>query len=96
MKKMPLLRLSDVPMPDAPIDEINKFARTFNAYEAFGFDGAAEIANERRQNTITEMRTCLFFEQRRWRHFGVAYDAETEMYLRSTVGRIRDLLEAAS
>ena len=36
----------------------------------------AKIANERRDSTLTDLRTCLFFECRRWRHYGDDPDEE--------------------
>ena len=71
--------LSDIPVPDADINEIGCFALTFDGYEHWGaFEKCAEVANAERQNTLTDLRTCLFFEQRRWRHSGYGPDEEAE------------------
>jgi hypothetical protein len=40
------------------------------------------------------LRTCLFFEQRRWRHFGDEPDEEAMEYIRSVVQKIRAKLAA--
>ena len=60
------LQLGDVPSPDGGWDEIGAFALTFNGYEYWGsFEESGAVANERRHETIADLRTCLFFEQRR-------------------------------
>jgi hypothetical protein len=40
-------------------------------------------------DTFAELRTCLFFEQRRWRHIGEVPDAEAMAYIRDLVRQIR-------
>ena len=76
------LRPEHLPKPDASWDEIQAFALTFSGYEARGsFERCAKIANARRDSTLFELRACLFFEQRRWRHFGDNPDEETMEYL---------------
>jgi hypothetical protein len=84
------LRLSDLPSHDATWDAIQTFALAFEGYKHNGsFERAAEIANNRKNDTLSELRTCLFFEQRRWRHFGEEPDSETMAYLRGLVDAIR-------
>lgn len=83
------LVLSDIPGPSASWSEIARFALTFNGYDVCGFDGCAKIANTRRHNSLTDLRICLFFEQRRWRHFGGAPDGEDLAYMRDLVEKIR-------
>ena len=85
------LTLDMIPSIDSCWSKMVDFALTFDGYEACGsFDACAEIANARRCNTLTELRICLFFEQRRWRHFDDTPDAETMVYIRSIVEKIRD------
>jgi hypothetical protein len=84
------LKLSDIPPDDAEWKTIVPFAHTFSAYKVHGsFAAVANIANERRCENLTDLRTCLFFEQRRWNHFGTAPDVENMNYIRSLVSRIR-------
>lgn len=84
------LQLSDIPRDDASYEEISGFALTFDAYTHWGsFEKCAQVANERGHGTLTELRTCLFFEQRRWRHFGEAPDEEAMEYIRSLLASIR-------
>jgi hypothetical protein len=65
------LRLGDVPPPDADWEEICQFAHTFDGYEYWGsFKRCVEIANQRLDSTLAELRTSLFFAFRAQRHGG--------------------------
>lgn len=87
------LRVEDVPPPDADWAAISTFALSFDGYAVQGsFERCAEIANARRSESLNDLRTCLFFEQRRWRHFGETPDAEAIIYIRGIVEQIRQLL----
>ena len=88
--------LTDVPGPNVDWDTIAEFALTFDGYKAWGsFEKCAEIANAQRQETLTQVRTCLFFEQRRWRHFGEEPDKDAMEYIRGVVEKIRSRVAAA-
>ena len=88
------LRLADIPADDADLDALIHFAHTFNGYNAFGgFSGCAEIANRRDHSSLSHLRACLFFEARRWRHYGDDPDAEDLAYWRQLVGKIRACVE---
>ncbi|MBI4758552.1 MAG: hypothetical protein HY783_06080, partial [Chloroflexi bacterium] len=79
-----------IPVPDASWDVIQDFALSFPGYTIHGsFDKCAEIANAQRRETLSDLRTFLFFEQRRWRHFGQVPDKEALSYIRSLVEEIR-------
>lgn len=77
-----------------------KFALTFDGYSQYGNpDGCGELANRvlqeyradgRLPNNLAELRACVFFEQRRWRHFGEEPDDETWSYLNDLLGKIRE------
>ncbi len=87
------LRESDVPPLQADWGAIQKFALTFDGYRHWGsFERCAEIANRREHDTLTKLRTCLFFEQRRWRHFGEEPDAEALAYIHEIIESIREKL----
>ena len=91
------LRLEQIPTSDADWLAVASFAITFNGYEVWGsFEACAEIANDRRHSTLTELRTCLFFEQRRWRHFGEVPDGDSTIYIREIVEKIRGKVVAAA
>lgn len=91
------LKASRIPDPDAEWDEIGQFALTFNGYEHWGsFEACAEIARERRQSTLTELRTCLFFEQRSWRHAGYDPSPEAMRYIKHLLEQIRWRVQLAN
>ena len=72
-------------------DEIQRFALTFNAYEHCGsFEACAAVANARKAESLSDLRTCLFFEQRRWRHSGEEPDTNAMKYINSVLEQIRD------
>ena len=94
------LTADNIPMPNAEWYSIAEFALTFDAYSHWGsFDKCADIANRSAQTyaqrrvlsvSLAELRTCLFFEQRRYHHFGHGPD-ETEMrYIHALVEGIRE------
>ena len=76
------LNLSQIPSPESDYEIIEKFALTFNGYEILN---CADIANSRSAQTLTEYRASLFFEQRRFRHFGYYPTGEDLKYIRSLV-----------
>jgi hypothetical protein len=98
------LKDRDMPAPSAGWHEIGRFALSFNGYEWCGsFGKCAEIGNRGAERfresgalpeSLTELRTCLFFEQRRWRHFGLDPDEEAMSYIRALVQAIRDKVRA--
>ncbi len=89
------LSLTDIPNQIAEWGEISTFALTFDGYKRFdSFHECAEIANSRRHDSLTNIRTCLFFEQRRWRHFGEEPDNEAMTYIRDLVEKIRSKVSA--
>ncbi len=84
------LDIKHTPPENADWDEINLFAHSFDGYTASGsFERCAEIAHARRNTTLTELRTCLFFEARAWRHAGQAPEESDMPYLRELVRQIR-------
>lgn len=82
-----------VPRSNADWSTIQEFALTFDGYQENGsFDACAEIANAHKHETLGDLRTCLFFEQRRWRHFGESPDGDALRYIRSLVKAIRGMV----
>lgn len=78
--------------PPAPLDtedlgRIWEFAFKYNAYEKLGsFEAVCKLVHEREKvfmdtgkwiGTVNELRACLFFEQRRWRHMGEDPEGES-------------------
>lgn len=90
-----------VPRRDADLGSVWRFALTYDGYRRQGgFEPLAELANAsaeqyRRSGELPAQlpvaRAALFFEQRRWRHFGADPGAEDLQYLQALVERIRDL-----
>lgn len=89
------LKVNDVPADDSGLENLFRFAYTFDGYQRWGsFSRCAEIANARDHGSLVILRTCLFFEVRRWHHFGELPDAEETRYWRSLVAQIRQRLES--
>lgn len=85
------LVIEQIPDPDADWDTIQRFALTFDGYRFWGsFEKCAEVANKHLNSTLTELRTCLFFEQRRWRHFDEEPDYKAMVYLGGIIKKIRE------
>jgi hypothetical protein len=79
-----------IPPTAASWHEISRFALTFDGYAQCGsFTRCAAVANARRHATLTDLRTCLFFEQRRWRHLDAEPDAAAMAYIRDLLEQIR-------
>ena len=80
MDKIPNSQLieGDIPSHRASWKKIQPFALSFNGYKHWGsFKRCREVAEEgvtlyRGQKalnqSLTDLRTCLFFEARRWKH----------------------------
>lgn len=94
----------DIPPPNAEYwGVIDHFALSFDGYSYWdSFEKCAEIANSSVKtwkekkvlpNSLTELQTCLFFEQRRWRHFGEHPDSETMAYIHALVDAIRSKVQ---
>jgi hypothetical protein len=89
------LVLADIPASDADWGDIIPFAHSFDGYKIMGsFEACAAVANQRRHETLTELRTCLFFEARRWRHFGEDPDPPAMEYIRGLLIKMRDKIVA--
>ncbi len=90
----PKLKFADIP---ARLDRWNqsaqKFALTFDGYEHHGsLEACAKIANRKVPKTLTDYRTCLFFEQRRWRHLDCEPGKKDLAYIRSLLAGIRKMV----
>ncbi len=93
-----------MPAPDAGWHEIGRFALSFNGYEWCGsFGKCAEVGDRGLEGfretgavpeSLTELRTCLFFEQRRWRHFGLDPDYRAMCYISALLQAIREKVRA--
>ncbi len=85
------LTLDIIPEIDADWYDISMFALKFDGYKECGsVEACAAIAKTGLDTTLTELRICLFFEDRRWRHFGESPDAAGMVYIHSLIAKIRD------
>ena len=95
-----------VPDVDANLVEIFDFALIFDGYklngdEDTGFQNCAEIANNAKDvwyetktlpDSLHDLRSCLFFEQRRYHHTGgTLFGSDDIKYFVALVGRIREV-----
>lgn len=88
------MHLDQIPQPDETWDAISRFALSFDGYEYWGsLEACGAIANARRHDSLVDLRTCLFFEQRRYHHFGSAPGASEMEYIRTIVKKIRSAVE---
>lgn len=90
------LRLEHLPGPEADEEELERFALTFHGYAAFPDELCGTIANARLHRSIDEIRACLFFEFRRYRHGGWGPSEEDARYLRVLVEKLRKRLSELS
>jgi hypothetical protein len=85
-----------VPAQAAPWEEIERFALTFDGYRAFG-NRLDELASRHNQagtvpSDLAELRGCLFFEQRSWRHAQCRPDERGMRHIRALLEAIRSAL----
>jgi len=93
------LSAAQVPPADADWSEIASFALTYWAYDHYSDTSAVgELANaagrafaadETLPDSLAELRTCLFFEQRRYHHFGWSPEGQDLGYIRALLEQIR-------
>jgi len=96
------LKPEHLPTIEAEWDDIALFALSFDAYKHFGsYEDCTRVANDYLKMfgidrslplTLTEARACLFFEQRRWHHFGRDPDEEAMSYIHALLEAIRKII----
>jgi hypothetical protein len=101
MNKIPNSQLieNDIPSNRASWKKIEPFALTFDGYKHWGsFKRCREVAEEgvklyRDQKeltqSLTDLRTCLFFESRRWKHYEKSPSKKGMEYVHILVEAIR-------
>lgn len=89
--------LREVPPTDAEWSEVAAFALTFDGYAALG-KSCGDLANEVRRRwdaagelpeNLSHLRGCLFFEQRRFRHFDSEPTGADRTYIDGLLDAIR-------
>jgi hypothetical protein len=106
MDKIPnsQLIIGDLPSRRAAWKTIIPFAQSFNGYEHWGSvekcravarQGVAlHKANQDLTQSLTDLRTCLFFESRRWKHLEKAPSKAGLVYVHALIEAIRMRLQA--
>jgi hypothetical protein len=89
----------DIPSHRASWKKIEPFALTFNGYKHWGsFKRCREVAEvgvtlyrEKKElnQSLTDLRTCLFFESRRWKHYEKNPSKKGMEYVHGLVEAIR-------
>jgi hypothetical protein len=83
-------RPQDIPSSKATWNEISRFALTFDGYAYWrSNEKCAQVANRMREARVEVLRSCLFFEQRRWRWQERRPDAASMRYIRGLIQGIR-------
>lgn len=82
---------------------IDRFALSFDGYKYWGtFEKCADVANKCAHAwhesktlpaSLTELRTCLFFQQRLWKHLEDHPDEKAMIYIRALVEAIRSKVQ---
>ena len=92
------LARTDVPEPGDTWEAVSDFALSYDGYAYW--DDLPELANRCVQRwtrdrslpaTIDELRGCLFYEQRRWHHFGGDPAGRSAEYMAALVDALRAL-----
>jgi hypothetical protein len=94
-----LLIEKDIPSRRAAWKNIVPFAHTFNGYEYCGsVKKCRDVARqgiilhkskEEMAQSLTDLRTCLFFEARRWKHLEKTPTKSGMLYIHALVEAIR-------
>ncbi|MBE3040938.1 MAG: hypothetical protein IMZ62_19245 [Chloroflexi bacterium] len=106
MNKIPNSQLIDGDLPSrrAAWKNIIPFAQSFNGYEHWGsVQKCREVAkqgvalhksNQELTQSLTDLRTCLFFEARRWKHLEKNPSKLGLVYVHALVEAIRVRVQA--
>lgn len=96
------LKLINIPAIEADYPTIAEFALTFDGYKYFPdlASNANRIVDEYQQDekivgslSLTELRGCLFYEQRRHRHFGEDPEGNDLNYIHALLIEIRNKIK---
>ncbi|HEX7954210.1 MAG TPA: hypothetical protein VF523_14165 [Burkholderiales bacterium] len=86
---------ADIPSFTEAWSRIEPFALTFDGFRYWGsVEKCAEVAQSRRPGSLTELRTCLFYEARRWKQAGKPPDPKTMKFIRALLYAIRRKVES--
>jgi len=84
---------ADVPAVGEPWTQIEPFALTFDGFRYWGsVEKCAEVAGQT-PRTLTDLRTCLFFEARRWKNLGREPDSASMQRIRALISVIQQKIK---
>jgi hypothetical protein len=95
------LRVHGIPGHGDSWDAVSSFSLSYDGYAYW--DDVCELATRSIRNwtrhhtlppTIDELRGCLFYEQRRWHHFGEDPNGRGEQYVWALLDSLRKLVAA--
>ena len=85
------LTLDMIPASDASWHDIALFSLTFSGYQKAGsFNRCTEVANSRSGETLSEIRGCLYFEQRRWISLQEHPDRDAMAFVHGLLEKMRE------
>lgn len=88
---------ADVPSFKEAWSRIEPFALTFDGFRYWGsVEKCAEVAQGKSPGSLTELRTCLFYEARRWNLAGKAPDTQSMRFIRALVYAIREKVDSGN
>jgi hypothetical protein len=90
------LTMTLIPEPNATFHELLMFAASFNSFKHLGFEATANIANQGKRESLSELCTSLYFECRRVQHLGGYPNAKAIEYIRALVAAIRAIVRVRS
>src|SRR5258706_9877066 len=86
---------ADIPSFKETWARIEPFALTFDGFKYWGsVEKCAEVAQSKRPGSLTELRTCLFYEARRGKHAGKAPDGASMKFIRALGYAIMEKLDS--
>ena len=86
---------ADVPSFKEAWERIEPFALTFDGVQYWGsVEKSAEVAKSKRMETLAELRTCLYYEAKRWA--GKSPDNLSMRYIRALMYAIREKVTASN
>lgn len=85
---------ADVPSVGESWKRIEPFALTFDGFRYWGsVEKCADVAGKT-PATLTDLRTCLFFEARRWKNLGREPDDAAMKRIRALISVIQQKIKA--
>ena len=87
------LTLADLPGEEATLGDLLEFAGSFDGYRAAGgFHECSTIAQDPKEDSITELRIAMFFSVRARRHCDDDFEGDDLALYRDYVAKIREIL----